>query len=208
MKQNLVYPRISTAVSKLGSSIATVNLPAKVTCNPDAPCVTNGGCYACKGRFMFPSIKQSHSKNLEAYLKNPKAYFTVIDTTLQMIPYHYFRWHSSGDIVDMNYLDGMCKLARKHRTTKFLCFTKKYELANEYFAEHTKPSNLTIVFSNWGDWQCENPLDFPVANIRFNKNDPIPANGTLCPKFCGDCVNTNGSCWDLKKGQQVIFDKH
>lgn len=204
---NRIYPRISTSVSKLGENIATVNLPPKITCNANAPCVA-GGCYACKGRFCFKRVKESLQNNLNAYAENPQRYFDVIDSTLRMIPYKFFRFHSSGDIVDDQYLKLMFQLARKHRNTKFLCFTKKFNLVNTAMKTMRKPSNLILVFSNWGDFICDNPNRLPTSWVRLNSGEYIPERSNECTGFCGECVNTDASCWKLKRGQAVVFNKH
>lgn len=205
-KTNTIYPRISKGNTKLGINIATVNLPACVTCRPDAPCFKY--CYARKGNFRFKTVEESLANNYKAYLDNPKGYFDVIDAGLTMVPYRFFRWHSSGDIPCTDYLDRMCKLARRHKGTIFLCFTKRYEIVNEYLDHHRRPSNLILVFSNWGEWRCENPHNLPTAWVKFDKNTEIPEKAHKCPGYCGDCVNSECSCWKLKNGESVYFDKH
>ena len=201
-----VYPRISTNVSKLGGAIATVNLPAVITCREDAPCYKQ--CYARRGNFAYSTVKGGIQKNLDAYLENPEGFFKVIDAELNMIPYKFFRYHSSGDIVNEQYLDLMCKLARKHKATKFLCFTKKYEMVNTYLDTHRKPSNLILVLSNWDEWKCDNPHNLPTSYVKFNDETEIPKKAISCSGFCGECVNTESNCWNLKKGQSVYFKKH
>lgn len=201
-----LYPRVSTNNSKLGTTIASVNLPACITCRPDAPCFK--GCYARKGNFVYSNVKNGIEKNYEAYLNNPKGFFDVIDSTLNMIPYKFFRWHSSGDIPCEDYLDRMCKLARKHKETRFLCFTKRFEIVNEYLNHHRKPENLVLVFSNWKDWRCENPHNLPTAWVKFDEETEIPANANQCSGYCGECCKTNSSCWALQKGNSVYFKKH
>ena len=84
-----VYPNVSTKVSKLGENIACVNLPPENTCRVNVPCKKK--CYARKGNFCFSSVKNGIMKNYEAYRNNPVGYFNVINSTLQMIPYKFFR---------------------------------------------------------------------------------------------------------------------
>ena len=210
MQDLMNYPRISTSVSKLGIAIPTINLPAGITCRPDAPC--QKGCYAKKGNFCYKKVKNGIEMNLKAYLDNPKRYFEKIEYTLKMIPYQCFRYHSSGDVVDTMYLELMCKTARKCKTTKFLCFTKKYELVNEYVESGKRiPSNLIIVFSCWGSYIPENPYNFPTSHVRFKNgkdNEYIPENAVECTGFCGECCNTDSSCWKMKKGSSVVFNQH
>ena len=203
-----IYPKISNSVSKLGVGIGTINLPAIKTCRADAPC--KKGCYANKGNFMYSNVKSSQQKNLDAFLKDPGEFFNVLHYQLEMIPYKYIRWFSSGDIVDARFLEGMFWLARKHKGTQFLCFTKKYELVNEYLNSHKKPKNLILVFSNWGEWICDNPHNLPTAWVEFGTESDklIPENATKCHGKCYECINTLEHCWQLKYGEAVYFHKH
>lgn len=201
------YPKISMTISKLGGVIPTINLPAVVTCNPDAPC-TKKGCYACKGNFCFESAKKSLKRNLESYIRSPENYFAKIDLFLAAAPYRFFRYHSSGDIVNERYLELMFELAKKHPKTRFLCFTKKYKLVNEYIEKNENPKNLILVYSNWGEWKCENPHNLPTAWVRFNEETEIPDDAIECTGYCAKCVNTETSCWDLQNGMSVVFKKH
>ena len=203
-----IYPRISNKVSKLGVGIGTLNLPAITTCRTDAPC--RSGCYACKGNFMYSAVKTGLQRNLDAFNEDADRFFFILDNQLNMIPFKFFRWHSSGDIVNERYLEGMCWLARKHKGTQFLCFTKKYELVNEYLKYHKKPKNLILVLSNWGEWICENPHNLPTAWVEFGKESDnlIPESANRCNGNCGTCVNTSEHCWRMQKGDAVYFHKH
>lgn len=202
---------VSTTVSKLGPTIPTVNLPAIITCRKDAPCAKSvangGGCYACKGHWLYPNVKKSLANNLKAYHENPKLYFDMIAQSFDM--FKYARFHSSGDIVDEQYLAGMCRVARKCKGTQILAFTKKFELVNEYVSKnHRIPKNLHIVFSSWKGFVPENPYNFPTTWVKFPHNDPmnelIPEDAIECSGACAKCVG----CWNLGKGQSVYFKKH
>lgn len=51
-------------------------------------------------------------------------------------------------IQDKWYLDKMCEVARKHKDTKFLAFTKMFDVCNEYLDEgNVIPENMHILFS-------------------------------------------------------------
>lgn len=198
-----MFTIITTSNTKLGGSIAQVNMPYLLSCRPDAPCSKE--CYCTHGNMAYDNVRQSHIKKYEMYKSNPVAFFNAIDNELNFIPFKYFRWHSSGDIVDMQYLDLMCKLARKHKETMFLCFTKKYEIINEYLNNHKKPNNLTIVLSTWKEWKPDNPHNLPISCV-IEKEEDIPLYSYECPGSCQDC---NGQhCWHMKKGDVVSFHKH
>ena len=200
MKQ---YAKVSNTNSKLGGQIYSINLPPVVTCRADAPCFK--GCYACKGNWLFPNVKNSLQQNLEAYKNNPTLFFESV--TAQTALVRFCRWHSSGDIVDMQYFEGMCKVARKNKDTHYLCFTKKYEIINEFLSKGKRiPKNLSIVFSAWDNWIPENPYNLPMTYVygkEFN-NELIPKDAIPCGGKCEDCQ----ACWILKKGQHVYFFKH
>lgn len=188
--------------SKLGCNIPSINLPAILTCRENAPC--KKGCYACKGNFLFDSVKKSVNNNYSAFCENSELYFDEIRVRTNLA--RYVRWHSSGDIPNTKYLEGMCKVARKNSGTRYLCFTKKFEIVNDFISSgHRIPKNLSIVFSNWGNWKCENPYNLPTAEVIFpNMENDIPETAVECSGSCAECQ----FCWHMKKGQTVAFPKH
>lgn len=218
------YPHLSGNNSKLGKLVAGLNLPALITCRPDAPCRKT--CYACHGRFnMFKNIKEALMNNLKAYLDNPEYFFEKIIIEMKMSGYRWFRWHSSGDIPNYDYLMGMIHVAEKLPDVQFLCFTKKYEIVNSYLDLHKEfPKNLHMVFSRWGEYPVPNPYELPEAHIRFKKengienNSVIPADAHICEggkevipghKYtCSNCVNVTGNCWKMKSDESVVFGQH
>lgn len=199
---------ITTVNSKLGNHIAQVNMPYIVSCDKNLPCYKD--CYCSKGNMNYDNVKKSHMNKYKLYLNNPEGFFNMIDSELHMTPYRYFRWHSSGDIVDEQYLDLMCKLARKHKQTNFLCFTKKYDLVNRYLNHHKKPKNLVLCLSNWGNWIADNPHNLPTSWVAFGdeRDENIPVDANECSGHCETCINTSEHCWKMRNGESVTFHKH
>ena len=197
------FVTIGNGNSKLGMAIPNINLPAGMTCRADAPC--RKGCYACRGNFMFSNVATAIKNNYEAFCSNSALYFDEIRVRTALNK--YVRWHSSGDIINTKYLDGMCAVARANKDTHYLCFTKKYEIVNDYvYSGHEIPENLSIVFSNWGDWKCYNPYNFPTSWVQFKDRDnrEIPDTAQKCNGKCAECQY----CWHMKNGQSVYFPKH
>lgn len=197
--------KITSGNTKLSASIPSINLPAGITCRTDAPCFRE--CYAKRGHFMYKNIQSCYKENLDHYMQNGKDYFDEIIRQIKtpLIIYKYIRWHSSGDIVDYEYLLGMIKVAKACKGVNFLTFTKKYNLVNKYLDEGGEiPKNLRIVFSGWDkDWQVDNPYNLPVALVRFKNDERDFSKCKECNGKCYECV----ACWKLKKGQMVVFDK-
>lgn len=195
---------ITLTNKKLGGHIAQVNMPYVISCREDAPCKSL--CYCRKGHIATPTATKSHNSKYQYYLDHPKEFFNQLDVELKLITYKYFRWHASGDIVDEGYLAGMFKIARKHPETRFLCFTKKYELVNSFLYKHKKPSNLVLCLSNWGEWRSENPHNLPTSWVDFGNTQGIPVFAYECSGGCASCPGTH--CWYMKKGDSVVFKKH
>ena len=183
--------------SKLGGAIPSINLPAGITCRADAPCF--GSCYALKGNFRFKNVRQSHIENFDKYNQNPNAYFLEVQEKTKFST--YARYFSSGDIPDSLYFEKMVEVAKTNKNTKYLVFTKKGYIINDYISNGGKiPTNLRIIFSYWYNWEQDNPYNFPTSNILEDGE----SKGFICPSKCADCLR----CWYLKKGQKVLFKKH
>ena len=201
--------KISTSVSKLGNQIPTISLLPACSCRKDAPCAKL--CYGKKGHFAYNSHQQLQLHNYNCYKENGDDYFNQIIKYLdgRLVLYKFFRWHTVGDIVDANYLEGMIRVAKTCKQVKFLCFTKKFDLVNDYLRNNGKiPNNLKIVFSAWHNgFVVDNPFNLPVAYVYFKKeslNPKIPSLAIPCSGKCYECL----ACWGLKKGQSVYFNQH
>lgn len=200
-------PHISISNRKLGC-IPSINLPPVVTCRKDAPCAK--GCYACKGTFVFPCVKNTLWSNYREWQNNPDAYEKSVYMACQNL--RFFRWHSSGDIPDAEYLEMMVRIARLRRGTRFLAFTKQFEMVNRYIETNGDlPKNLIIVFSAWGNFIPENPFNLPMSYVHLKSDEGlehIPTNARECTGACHMCTEKKKHCWNLKHGQSVVFQQH
>lgn len=195
-------------VSKTNSKVSfpCIDLPAGITCRPDAPCYKD--CYALHGRFLFQNVKEPRVRNLALWNLHPRIFEREVINAL--LPYRFARFHSSGDIPSDKYFRMMIRVAKACPGTQILCFTKKWGIVNDYLDNHGKlPSNLRVVFSAWGDgFAPVNPFNLPVAYVRLKKeNCTIPENAMECSGFCGECVK-GASCWSMGKGDCVVFNQH
>lgn len=200
MENNLKL-NISKGNTKMGL-IPSVSLPTNV-CDKSLPCYKN--CYAKKAERMYSAVRNAYNNNLELFLKAPEEFEKQL---LENIPcFGMFRWFVSGDILNIQFLQMMVRIAKKAKNVKFLAFTKKYAIVNEYIGNNGKiPSNLRIVFSGWKGLEMNNPYHFPVAWMRdiYDLDERIPKSAMECGGNCSRC----GKCWELKKRQHVYFNKH
>jgi len=199
--------KVSKNNIKLGAIPNINTLACGKTCG-NVPCAKY--CYAKHGNYLYENVKKRLTENLLAYLENPKR--TENEILLQLPIYGYVRWHSSGEIIDEDYLKMMVRIAKRLPKVNFLCFTKKYKIVNDYIskckAQKKKaiPNNLTIVLSQWWeDYGLENPYNLPMSYV-YNKaiNNTVPTPTFECSGNCEKCLK----CWHMQKGDTVVFNKH
>ena len=199
-KENRVS--ISKGNSKMGY-IHSVSLPPVITCAKGCACAKK--CYAAKLCRLRPNVRKAYERNLRILQNNMDDYFHQVaeDAALQK----YFRFHVSGDIPDMNYLDRMVKLAEDLPGTTFLAFTKQYNFINNYLQYAEIPGNLKIIFSAWTGMHMDNPHNLPVANVIFKGTEPRD-DWKICGGNCAECACRNVGCWELKPGENIAFYEH
>lgn len=196
---------ISTGNRKMGA-IPSVSLPACITCNPDAPCFAK--CYAAKLERIYTNTRNAYARNLDILEADPGAYWSQVDAAAMTA--RFFRFHVSGDIPNIEYFIQMVRTARSLPDTKFLAFTKQYEIVNLYintFGPDAIPRNLKIIFSNWGAWKCENPHSLPTCEIILKGSEPAP-NWKICGGNCTACACAGIGCWELKNGETIAIYEH
>lgn len=185
-------------------SIPSVSLPPIITCKNCATCAQK--CYAAKLCRIYPSVKNAYEKNLDILTRDRNTYFDQIKTAAKMTS--FFRWHVSGDIIDIDYLHRMVKIAREIKTTNFLVFTKNYDVVNEYFTNHKKPSNFKIIFSlPFNGAIIDNPHNLPTAAVIIKGSEPGKT-WKICGGNCTNCACKGIGCWELKKGNTIAFYEH
>lgn len=194
---------ISTGNKKMGQ-IPSVSLPPVITCKNCSTCAKK--CYAAKLCRIYKTVKEAYDRNLEILKEDRDSYF--IQVKAAAITSRYFRFHVSGDIIDIDYLDRMVKLARELKGTEFLAFTKNYEDVNEYFTTHKKPKNLHLIFSlPFTGATIDNPHNLPQAAVILKGQTPDDS-WKICGGNCTECACKGVGCWELKKGETIAFYEH
>ena len=199
---------MSNKNSKTGMACLNLAMPV-CTCRPDAPCKEK--CYACKGRQQIAVVQAAYLRNFRLYNENPEEFFEQVYYKVKFSGLPKTRLFDSGDFPDYEFLERLVDVCKKTPNTKYMGFTKKYELVNEYIDKNGDlPDNLNIMFSPWDRfWEVPNPHGLPMAYVDFKDkrlNPEFPKNAFRCPgrsttcSVCGVCFN--------KKVKAVIFDEH
>ena len=196
--------KISKGNSKLGA-IPSVSLPSIKTCRN---CACQEKCYAQKLERLRPAVRNAYQHNLEVWIKDPETYWREVEASIMMS--RFFRFHVSGDIPSFKYLINMVEIARRQPHCEILCFTKKYNLVNELIEQGDElPSNLHMIFSGWVGLEMANPFSLPEAHVRYRDGSTTAREDAIeCSGNCTECALTEGGCWSLQKGQQVVFNEH
>ena len=196
--------KISPGNSKLGA-IPSVSLPAVVTCRE---CDCHKKCYARKLERLRPAVRNAYQHNLDILISDPDTYWREVEASIMMS--RFFRFHVSGDIPDASYFNKMAEIAERNPHCQILCFTKKYEIVNDYIADNwALPDNLHLIFSAWDNLLMENPYNLPMAYVCFRDgHTDAPSWAYLCNGNCTECAKTEGGCWNLKAGEAVVFNEH
>lgn len=197
--------KISNGNIKLGN-IPSVSLPAGITCRSDCECQKK--CYAKKLERLRKTVSEAYRHNLDVLTQSPETYWREVEASIMMS--RFFRFHVSGDIVDKEYFIHMVEVAERNPHCQLLCFTKRFSIVNDYLAAgKVIPDNLHIIFSAWRNLEMDNPFNLPEAHVRY-RDGFTTANDTAkeCGGNCTECAITEGGCWNLSNGEQVVFNEH
>lgn len=197
------FPGLQTCItngnSKLGNCY-TVSLSPSMLCQHQ-PCFRS--CYARRIEVRQPTTRDAWTANTQLAIGNPDWYFGDVAHVLAARNPDRFRWHVGGEIPTTHYLGRMVELARAHRATRFLCFSKAYHLVAAHISHvGPLPPNLRLVLSTWPGLPLYNPHRLPTAWIRQDPDTPPTA--TACAGSCQSCH----FCWRIRPGAHVAFPIH
>lgn len=196
--------KISSGNSKLGK-IPSVSLPAGITCRNDCECSKK--CYAKKLERLRRTVREAYQHNYDLLKNKPDVYWREVEASIMMS--RFFRFHVSGDIPDEEYLIHMIEVAARNQHCEILCFTKKYEIVNKILLSYTIPANLHLILSGWVGFKMENPFNLPEAHVRYRDGTTTAKEDAVeCAGNCTECAITDGGCWSLQNGEQVVFNEH
>ena len=210
MKSNEVH--MTTKNSKTGCGVIDLAFPV-ITCREDAPC-KKGGCYCCKGTQVMATVQGAYYRNYRLYHEDPVDFWNQVWFKLAHCGLLRCRYFDCGDCPDYAFVEGMVATAKKFPEMKFMAFTKKYFLVNQWIDNNGNlPDNLNIIFSAWDkDWEVLNPHHLPVAYVDFKNSEKtpvLPEKYQTCPNqkdktiTCSMCQK----CWRKDLGA-VVFKQH
>jgi len=184
--------------SKLGKKVLAFNLPPLKTCTPSKWCKEH--CYAQKGRFTFPVVKQS-SENSYEKAKTSTFESSVIDD-IKRTKTEFVRIHASGDFFSASYVNKWYNIAKECKDTKFLAFTRRGDLKEAILKLESLP-NVVIYESMDDSLKTRKIPEIPPASITGCSH--VRSQDRECNMGCEEC---NFLCWDKVKDKGVYFHVH
>jgi hypothetical protein len=180
----------------------SINLPA-VACITGAKLVdvegsTCSGCYALKGRYRFPNVKDAMQRRLDR-LHDPR----WIDAMVTLIKKHrWFRWHDSGDLQSVQHLKNIFEVCKLTPDTRHWLPTREARFLN-LMDPNVVPKNLKIVLSDHMNDQATPPSWWPYTSGVTTKHGTVTCPASTQGNKCRSCRK----CWD-RNTKRVIYGKH
>ena len=177
----------------------SINLPAwncitglKLQAVKNSVCA---GCYAMKGRYRFPNVREAMDRRLAA-LTDPR-WVDAMVTLVKGQP--WFRWHDSGDIQSPEHLKNIFEVCNRTPETRHWMPTREVKFL-KLMDPDVVPKNLIIRISSHMIDQG------PVKHWPWTST--VVTSGKTCPAAeqgnkCKDCR----ACWD-RSVKNVAYGKH
>jgi len=116
----------------MGKEVYLFNLPPVKTCTPTKWCLgrkdSKPNCYALRGNFIFPSVKQSARERYEASILDD--FVDRMSLEIEKTDPKYFRFHASGDFYSEAYVKKIIEITKNFPGTLFRATTRRRDLTN------------------------------------------------------------------------------
>ena len=195
--------------NKLGTLSVPSKMPSYCFSIPAQKCITGSklrlkknstcsSCYALKGRYVFPNVKEALFNRLNKMNSLGFNKWTELMTELisRKEKSGFFRWHDSGDLQSIDHLKAIIQIARNLPKIKFWLPSREVKIIKDYINEgNIIPDNLNIRISAFFIGSALNPKELKRLNctgssvgFKGSFNCPSSKQGNKCL----DCR----ACWD------------
>jgi len=161
------------------------------------------GCYAFKGNYLYPSVKEGLMRRFNAF-KHPR-WVEAMSIMVNRYSTTHFRWFDSGDLYDIPMLEKIVMVCQNTPKIRHWLPTREVKIVKDYLKIYKKfPSNLVVRVS--APMIDGEPLkSFRWTSTVHHKSKAI---GRDCPsRFQDNKCNDCRACWD-KRVTNVSYHKH
>lgn len=201
-------------------AVGGLSKPSKMPCHawsiPAQKCVTGQKlrgvknsvcekCYALKGRYLYPNVKNALTRRLEAFA-SPSWVSDMTQAIDGEENSGFFRWFDSGDLQSLEMLEKIVEVCTNLPRIKFWLPTREYGIVAQYIAKHEGfPKNLNVRLSAL---LIDGPAPVAIAKRFYLTTSRVSSSDFTCPSSLqgGKCL-TCRACWD-KSVENVNYKKH
>lgn len=169
---------------------------------------TCSGCYAMKGRYVFPNVQAALYRRLESITRTH--WVAAMAELITRTGDTYFRWHDSGDLQSVDHLARIVEVCNLTPNVRHWIPTREYRMVSDFVAGGGEiPPNLTVRMSaHMLGGSVPTFPRLPMVTVSTVSIDARPEGAHACPaptqgNECGDCR----ACWD--RGVPLVdYHKH
>lgn len=213
------FSKIKNALEYVGGFTSTSKMPCPSYSLPATACKVGAKfrgvkgsvcekCYAMKGRYAWPVVKNALSRRLESISKD--GWEDAMVFAIQKKNLSFFRLHDSGDIQDLAHVKKIVNIAKRCPSCKFWLPTKETAIVKNFInGGGIIPKNLTIRIScpmidaeNSAVKNLSRSLGFCVASVSSNM-ESVNCHAYKTEGACGKCRK----CWD-KNIFEIVYKRH
>lgn len=174
------------------------NVGSKLRVIPNSVC---SGCYALKGRYVFPNVQNALQRRMDTI--NDPAWAANMATAIN--GQEWFRWHDSGDLQSLEHLVRIVEVCHATPDTKHWLPTREKGIIRRYLKSNVFPDNLTVRLSaNMID--AKPPVLASVRTSTVHKNNAPVGHHCPAPTQNNKCLDCR-ACWD-NSVQNVSYGMH
>jgi hypothetical protein len=167
---------------------------AKLVKIPGSVC---SGCYALKGRYRFPNVKDAMQRRLDSI--NHPLWIQAMATSIIETKTGFFRWHDSGDLQSLDHLKKIFEVCKLTPGIQHWLPTREASIISCIQADEV-PKNLIIRLSaHKVDGKASTFWPWTSTVVTSEKTCPAAEQDNKCK----DCR----ACWD-RTIPNIAYGKH
>lgn len=202
-----LHVKIQSGNTKTGRMCFTVSLMPILDCVNCSGCRLQ--CYDLRNDLMYSSVIKDRAASSAIHKVDPARFWAEVDLQIKALYVTELRINVGGDLSDDDFAY-VAELGRNNPKTMILFFTKNYKGINNFLTNSEFPENVHPIMSCWEGMEMENPHNLPCSHVLYEDGrTTAPKYGSYyCGGNCSECAFKGEGCWNLKKGESVIFRAH
>lgn len=202
-----LHVKLMCGNTKTGANCWTVSLLPIIDCKNCGGCKNT--CYDARNDMIYPSVIADRAKNSAIHKVDRSRYWAEINSQVKANFVRELRLNVGGDLdyEDFGYVK---ELGINNPSTMILFFTKNYNDINKWLDNNKFTDNVKVIMSAWEGMECDNPHNLPMSHVLYEDGrTTAPEYGAVyCGGNCSECAFKGEGCWNLKRGEHVIFRAH